>query len=166
MENAEAAPGGRVILELQPDLRTALKYYLLLAVASTLGVAVCVILFAGAAAGSLALLAIQVGMMEFAFHFALAGVFYDFYRQERGRTWRFTSDGVTMSGGDRDEDAKERSIPWHEVDRAYPKGSSVCLETGRDAEPLRLFFVSAAGRESFYRLYLAKTMFPFEDRPS
>ncbi|MHC4249303.1 MAG: hypothetical protein ACYS9X_09270 [Planctomycetota bacterium] len=161
MENAEAAPGGRVILELKPDLRTALKYYMLLAVASTLGVAVCVILFAGAAAGSLALLAIQVGMMEFAFHFALAGVFYDFYRQERGRTWRFTSDGVTMSGGDEDE----RSIPWPAVDRAYPKGSSVCLETGSDAEPLRLFFISAAGRESFYRLYLAKTMFPFEDRP-
>jgi hypothetical protein len=156
----EAARGGRVILELKPHPRTALRYYLLLAVASTLGVAVCVILFAGAAAGSLALLAIQVGMMEFAFHFGLAGVFYDFYRQERGRTWRLTSDGITMSGGEEDE----RFIPWLEVDRAYPKGSSVCLETGRETEPLRLFFISVADRESFYRLYLAKTMFPFEDQ--
>ncbi len=161
---------GRAVLELRPDPRAAFRFYLLLAVASTFGVAACVILFAGATAGSLTLLVIQVGMMEFAFHFGLAGVFYDFYRGERGRAWRLTPDGVTIAGGGRDrgatgradESEAERFIPWSDVKRAYPRSSSVCLETGRDAEPHKLHFVSSADRDRFYRFYLAETMFPFE----
>jgi hypothetical protein len=164
------AEGDRAVLDLRPDPRTAFRFYLLLVVASTFGVAACVVLFAGATAGSLTLLVIQVAMLEFAFHFGLAGVFYDFYRRERGRAWRLTPDGVTMSGGhpDRgatvsaDESGSERFIPWSEVKRAYPKASSVCFETGRHAEPHKLHFVSPADRDRFYRFYLAETMFPFE----
>lgn len=146
-------------LELRADPGTALRFYGLLFAVSSLGVAACVIMLAGAAARSLGMLAVQILVLEAPVHFGLAGVFCDFYRGEKSRRWVADGNGVRLFGGG----TEPEFVSWGEVSRILMEGHYIGLMKGTEAEPRKIFFVAREERERFYRLYLFKNVYPISD---